>query len=178
MNLKDRARVELDENQTMNSNDIVEKLKQLLEETTEWLKQEKVNNATLKREKQKLQEQVAKLEKEKKEFRKEIEELEDDNRRWRSDQEYMNGLLEREERATRYQCNKVRELEEEIKVLKNTPLWKKLWNDIKPKPRYSCGYSRWYKWREFFGKVLRVILAVAYAMAVFAGTYCFMKYII
>ena len=97
--------------------------------------------------------QIAKLEEEKKELQEEITELEEDNRRWRSNQDYMNGLLEREQRATRYQYHKVRELEEEIKGLKNTPLWKKLWNDIKPEPRYSCGYSRWYKWEEFFGKI-------------------------
>ena len=177
MNLKDRARLELDVNQTMSSNDTVEKRKQLLEETTQKLKEEKVACATLKRQNQKLQEQVAKLEEEKKELQEEIIELTEDNRRWRSNQDYMNGLLEREERATRYQCNKVRELEEEIKVLKNTPLWKKLWNDIKPKPRYGCGYSRWYKWEKFFVKVFWGVLAVVYAMAVFVGTYCFMKYI-
>ena len=48
------------------------------------LKKEKVNNASLKREKQKLREQIVKLEKEKKEFQEEITELEEDNRRWRS----------------------------------------------------------------------------------------------
>ena len=90
----------------------------------------------------------------------------------------MNGLLEREQRATRYQYHRVAELEEEIKILKNRPWWKKLWEDIKLKRRCSYGYSRWYKWKVFLGKVFWVMLAVAYAMAVFAGTYCFMKYII
>ena len=171
MNLKDRARLELDENQSTDSNDTVEKWKQLLEETTELLKKEKVNNASLKREKQKLQEQVAKLEKEKKELQEEITELEEDNRSWRSNQDYMNGLLEREQRATRYQYHRVAELEEEIKILRNRPWWKKLWEDIKPKKRYSYGYSRWYKWKGFFVKTLRVLLAVAYAIIAFYLTY-------
>lgn len=112
----------------------------------------------------------------KKELQKELDELEDDNRRWKSNQEYMNGLLEREERATRYQCNKVRELEEETKTLKNTPLWKKLWNDIKPKPRYSCGYSRWYKWEAFLTKLFWVMIAVVFAIIVFVGNYYLLKY--
>ena len=178
MNLKDRARLELDENQSTDSNDTVEKWKQLLEETTELLKKEKVNNASLKREKQKLQEQVAKLEKEKKELQEEITELEEDNRSWRSNQDYMNGLLEREQRATRYQYHRVAELEEEIKILRNRPWWKKLWEDIKPKKRYSYGYSRWYKWKEFLGKVFWGMLAVAYAMAVFVGIYWFMRCVV
>ena len=97
--------------------------------------------------------------------------LEEDNRRWRSNQDYMNGLLEREERATIFQYHRVAELEEQIKVLKNIPLWKKLWNDIKPKRRCSYGYSRWYKWQEFLGNVFWVMLAVGYAVAVFYGVW-------
>ena len=103
-----------------------------------------------------------KLEKEKREFQKEIDELEDDNRRWRSNQEYMNGLLEREERATRYQCNKVRELEEEIKVLKNTPIWKKLWNDIKPKWSSSYRYDLWKKIKDIAERMGTILLVCSY----------------
>ena len=177
MNLKDRARLELDENQTTNSNDTVEKWKQLLVETTELLKKEKVNNASLKREKQKLQEKVAKLEEEKKELQEEIIELEEDNWSWRKNQDYMDKLLEKERQAKIYQYQRVTELEEEIKALKCRPLWKKFWDGIKPKPRYSCGYSRWYKWKEFLGKVFWVMLSVVYAIAVFMGTYWFMDHV-
>lgn len=116
------------------------------------------------------------MEEEKKELQEEITELEEDNRRWRSNQDYMNGLLEREQRATRFQYHRVAELEEEIKLLKNRPWWKKLWNDIKPTPRYSCGYSRWYRWKEFFGKVFWVILAIVFVIAVFVGDYYLLKY--
>ena len=90
----------------------------------------------------------------------------------------MNGLLEREKCATIFQYHRVAELEEEIKLLKSTPLWKKLWEDIKPKRRCSYGYNRWYKWKEFLGKALWIMLAVLYTVAVFVGTYWFMKYII
>lgn len=90
----------------------------------------------------------------------------------------MNGLLEEEKASSRFLCHHIRELEEEIKVLKYRPLWKKLWEDIKPRRRCNYGYSRWYKWKEFLGKVLWVMLAVAYAVVVFVGTYWFMNYII
>lgn len=171
MNLKDRARLEIEENQTTNSNDTVEKWKQLLEDATQKLKEEKLTSAGLRRQNQKLQEQIVKLEKEKVKLQEEIDELEEDNWSWRKNQDYMNGLLEREQRATRYQYHRVTELEEEIKALKNRPLWKKIWEDIKPKRRYSYGYSRWYKWKEFVGKALRVFLAVAYALIVFYLTH-------
>ena len=176
MNLKDRTRLELDANQMTNSNDTVEKWKQLLEETTELLKKEKVNNASLKREKQKLQEQVAKLEEEKKALQEEIVELEEDNWSWRRNQDYMDRLLEEEKASNRFLCHRIRELEEEIKVLKYRPLWKKLWDDIKPNPKYSYGYSRWYKWQEFFGKVFWVMFAVVFAMVVFVGDYYLLKF--
>lgn len=83
----------------------------------------------------------------------------------------MDRLLEQERQAKIYQYHRVTELEKEIKVLKNTPLWKKLWEDVKPKRRCSYGYNRWYKWEEFLGKVLRVMLASAYALIVFYLTY-------
>jgi len=108
---------------------------------------------------------------EKKELQEEITELEEDNRSWRKNQDYMNGLLEREQQAKIYQYHRVTQLEDEIRLLKSTPLWKKFWEDIKPKRRYSYGYSRWYKWKEFFGKALRVFLAVAYALIVFYLTH-------
>lgn len=117
-----------------------------------------------------------KLEEEKKELQEEITELEEDNRSWRSNQEYMNALLEREQRAKIYQYHRVTELEKEIEVLKNRPLWKKLWEDIKPKRRCSYGYSRWYKWQEFFGKVFWVMIAVVFAVMVFVGNYFLVKY--
>ena len=90
----------------------------------------------------------------------------------------MDKLLEKERQAKIYQYHRVAELEEEIKLLKNRPWWKKVWEDIKPKKRYSYGYSRWCKWKEFLRKVLWVILAVAYAMVVFVGTYWFMKCVV
>ena len=119
-----------------------------------------------------------KLEEEKVKFQEEITELEEDNWSWRKNQDYMNGLLEREKASSSFLCHRIRELEEEIKVLKHRPLWKKLWDDIKPKRRCSYGYSRWYKWQEFFGKVFWVLLAVMYAIVVFVGTYWFMKCVV
>lgn len=178
MNLKDRTRLDLDENQMTNSNDTVEKWKQLLEETTKKLKEEKLTSAGLKRQNQKLQELVVKLEEEKKEFQEEITELEEDNWSWRKNQDYMNGLLEREKQATIFQYHRVAELEDEIRLLKSTPLWKKFWDDIKPKPRYSCGYSRWYKREEFLLKASWIMIAVVYAVVVFTGTYWFMNYVV
>ena len=107
----------------------------------------------------------------------EINELEEDNWSWRKNQDYMNGLLEQERKDKIYQYHRVTELEKEIKVLNNTPFWKKLWNDIKPKPRCSYRYNRWYKWKELFWKMFWVMLAVVYAVAVFVGTYWFMSII-
>ena len=118
------------------------------------------------------------MEEEKKKLQEEVAELEEDNWSWRKNQDYMNGLLEREKQAKIYQYHRVTELEDEIRLLKSTPLWKKLWEDIKPKRRCSYGYSRWHKWQEFFGKVFWVMLAVVYAVMVFAGTYWFMKYVV
>lgn len=111
------------------------------------------------------------MEEEKKELQEEITELEEDNWSWRKNQDYMNGLLEQERKDKIYQYHRVTELEEEIKVLNNTPFWKKLWNDIKPKRRCNYGYSRRYKWKEFLVKVLWVMLAVVYAIAVFYGVW-------
>lgn len=88
----------------------------------------------------------------------------------------MDRLLEQERQAKIYQYHRVTELEEEIKVLKYRPLWKKFWDGIKPKPRYSCGYSRWYKWEEFLGKVFWVILAVVFAVTVFVGNFYLLEY--
>lgn len=68
--------------------------------------------------------------------------------------------MEQERKDKIYQYHRVTELEEEINVLKNTPLLKRLWEDIKPKRRCSYGYGRWYKWKEFLGKVFWVMLAV------------------
>ena len=116
------------------------------------------------------------MEKEKNELQEEITELEEDNWSWRKNQDYMNGLLEREQRATRYQYHRVAELEEEIKILKNRPWWKKLWEDIKPRKRYSYGYSRWYKWENVLRKGLGVLFAIIYTIIVFWGTYKLIKY--
>ena len=168
MNLKDRARLELDENHMTNSNDTVEKWKQLLEETTELLKKEKVNNASLKREKQKLQEQVAKLEEEKKELQEEIDVWRDESKREASWTKYYKDKLEDEERHSNWMANYIRELNEEISNLRNRPLRKWIWNDIKPKRKYTYNhYSKEYRWKEFLGKVFRVSLAVVYAVGVF-----------
>lgn len=60
----------------------------------------------------------------------------------------------------------------EIKSLKSTPLWKKLWEDIKPKPRYS----RWYKWEGFLVKVSWIMIAVIFAVVIFVGNYYLLKY--
>lgn len=168
MNLKDRTRLDLDGNQTTNSNDTVEKWKQLLEETTELLKKEKVSNASLKREKQKLQEQIAKLEEEKKELREEADAWRDESKREASWTKYYKDKLEDEERHSNWMANHIRVLNEEISNLRNRPLWKWIWNDIKPKRKFDYNYyTKEYRRKEFWGKVVRVSLAVVYAMGVF-----------
>lgn len=58
------------------------------------------------------------MEEEKTELQEEITELEEDNRNWRKNQDYMNGLLEREQQAKIYQYHRVTELEKKIEVLK------------------------------------------------------------
>ena len=140
MNLKDRTRLELDENQMMNSNDTAEKWKQLLEKTTELLKKEKVDNASLKREKQKLQELVAKLEEEKKVVQEERDMWREDSRKESSNVKYYKRKLEEEERHSNWMANRIRELEKEISDLKHRPLWKWIWNDIKPKRKFDYNY--------------------------------------
>lgn len=117
-----------------------------------------------------------KLEEEKVKLQEEITELEEDNWSWRKNQDYMNGLLEREKQATIFQYHRVSELEEEIRLLKSIPFWKKLWNDIKPKRRCSYGYSRWYKWKEFLVKTLWIMIAVIFAVMVFVGNCYLLKY--
>lgn len=95
----------------------------------------------------------------------------DSSKREASWTKYYKDKWEDEERHSNWMAKHIRELDAEISTLKNRPLWKWIWNDIKPKPRYSCGYSRWYKWEVFLGKALRVLLAVAYVLIVFYLTY-------
>ncbi|MBR3602759.1 MAG: hypothetical protein IKL49_10620, partial [Lachnospiraceae bacterium] len=64
----------------------------------------------------------------------------------------------------------IRELNEEISNLRNRPLWKWIWNDIKPKRKYTYNhYSKEYRRKVSLGKMFRVLLAVAYAVMVSIG---------
>ena len=92
----------------------------------------------------------------------------EDSRKEASNVKYYKRKLEEEERHSNWMANHIRELNEEISNLKHRPLWKWIWNDIKPKRKYTYNhYSKEYRWKEFLGKVLRVSLAIIYAVGVF-----------
>ena len=100
----------------------------------------------------------------------------EDSRKEVSNVKYYKRKLEEEERHSNWMANRIRELEKEISDLKHRPFWKWIWNDIKPKPRYSCGYNRWYKWEDFLMKVLWIMIAINFAIIVFVGNYYLLKY--
>lgn len=92
----------------------------------------------------------------------------EDSRKEASNVKYYKRKWEEEERHSNWMANCIRELEKEICDLKYRPLWKWIWNDIKPKRKYTYNhYSKEYRRKEFLGKVFRVSLAVAYTMGVF-----------
>lgn len=92
----------------------------------------------------------------------------DSNKREASWTKYYKDKLEDEECHSNWMANRIRELEKEISDLKNRPLWKWIWNDIKPKRKYTYNhYTKEYRRKEILGKVLRVSLAIVYAVGVF-----------
>ncbi len=116
------------------------------------------------------------LEEEKKELKEERDMWRDDSKREASWAKYYKDKLEDEERHSNWMANRIRELEKEVSELKHRPLWKWIWNDIKPKRKFDYNYyTKEYRRKEFFWKVFRVSLAVVYALGVFVGTYLFMK---
>lgn len=109
-----------------------------------------------------------KLEKEKKEIQEERDMWLEDSRKEASNVKYYKRKLEEEERHSNWMANHIRGLEAEISALKNRPLWKWIWNDIKPKRKFDYNYyTKEYRRKAFLGKVIRVSLAVVYAMGVF-----------
>ena len=109
-----------------------------------------------------------KLEKEMKGIQEERDMWLEDSRKEASNVKYYKRKLEEEERHSNWMANHIRELDAEISALKNRPLWKWIWNDIKPKRKYDYNYyTKEYRRKEFWGKVFRVSLTVAYAMGVF-----------
>lgn len=119
------------------------------------------------------------LEGEKKELQEEIDVWRDSNKREESWTKYYKDKWEAEECHSNWMANRIRELDEEINRLKNRPLWQLIWNDIKPKRKYTYNhYTKEYRRKEFLGKVFCVSLAVVYAVGVFVGTYYFMRCVV
>lgn len=111
---------------------------------------------------------MAKLEEEKKELQEEVDVWRDSSKREASCAKYYKDKLEDAESHSNWMANHIRELNEEISNLRNRPLWKWIWNDIKPKRKYTYNhYTKEYRRKEFLGKVLRVSLAIIYAVGVF-----------
>lgn len=109
-----------------------------------------------------------KLEEEKAKLHEERDMWLEDSRKEASNVKYYKRKLEEVERADSWTANHIRELNEEINRLKNRPLWQWIWNDIKPRRKYDYNYyTKEHRRKEFFGKVFRVSLAVAYAVGVF-----------
>ena len=69
----------------------------------------------------------------------------------------------------------IRELEGEVARLKNRPMWKKILDDLKPKPKWKP-YNRKVKFYEFMGKLFHGLLAVVFMIIVFVAVYWFMKW--
>lgn len=108
------------------------------------------------------------MEVEKKELQEDVDVWRDSSKREESWTKYYKDKWEHEERHSNWLANRIRELEKEISDLKHRPLWKWIWNDIKPKRKYTYNhYTKEYRRKEFLEKVFRVSLAVAYAVGVF-----------
>lgn len=108
------------------------------------------------------------MEEEKKELQEDVDVWRDSSKREESWTKYYKDKCEDEERHSNWMANRIRELEKEVSDLKHRPLWKWIWNDIKPKRKYTYNhYTKEYRRKEILGKVLRVLLAVVYAVGVF-----------
>lgn len=108
-----------------------------------------------------------KLEEEKKVLQEDVNVWRDSSKREASWTKYYKDKLEDEEYHSNWMANHIRELDEENNGLKNRPLWQLIWNDIKPKKFDYNYYTKEYRGKELWSKVLRVSLAVVYAMGVF-----------
>ena len=166
MNLKDKIKSDQIENQKKNSRSITETSSQLLEEMAQAVTAERDNLLRLLSQNQRLfQEQRKRWEEKIKEKDFEMELLRERNEHLESDLQYTKKLLDRENMTSRWQTRRIRELEEEVAKLKNRTLWQQIWADIKPK-RNDCCYGSGYKSKEYGKKVLDVVLAIGYAVAV------------
>ena len=178
MNLKDKIKSDQIENQKKNLSNITETSSQLLEEmaqaiqvvTAEWdevLRQLSQNQRLFQEQRKEWEEKI-----QEKDFEKELSRERNDY--LESDLRYTKMLLDRENKTSRWQTCRIRELEEEVAKLKNRTLWQQIWADIKPKRKSNC-YGRRYKWKEFGKKVLDVVLVIGYAVAVCWGVLWVMK---
>ena len=174
MNLKDKIKSDQIENQKKNSSNITETSSQLLEEMAQAVQLVTAERDDLLRQlsqNQRLfQEQRKEWEEKSKGKDFEMELLKERNDHLESDLRYTKKLLDRENKTSRWQTSRIRELEEEVAKLRNRTLWQQIWADIKPKRKSNC-YGRRYKWKEFGKKVLDVLLAVGYAVAVCWGVW-------
>lgn len=82
----------------------------------------------------------AKLEEEKKELQEERDMWLEDSRKEAFNVKYYKRKLEDEERHSNWMANHIRELDAVISKLKNRPLWQLIWNDIKPKRKYTYNH--------------------------------------
>lgn len=178
MNLKDKIKSEQIENQKKNLSNITETSSQLLEEMAQAVQ-------TVTMERNNLLKQLSQSQKLFQEQRKEWEEkiqtqnfemelLKERNNRLENNLRYTERQLSRENETSRRQTKRIRELEGEVAELKNRTLWQQIWADIKPKSKGNC-YGRRHKWKEFGKKVLDVVLAVGYAVAVCWGVWWVMQ---
>ena len=167
------------EQQIENSKNTIEKLKQLLQEALQALQTMTAERDDL----LKTQAEDRKLVKE--ELEKQLtlnQNLENEKKILmekeylsRKDLEYVSKRLESEKKNGNWMSRRIRELEGEVARLKNRPLWKQIWDDLKPKPKWRS-YNRKRKFYEFMEKLFHVILAVVFTIIVFIAVYWFMKW--
>lgn len=173
MNLKDKIKSDQIENQKKNLSNITETSSQLLEKmarAVQAVMMERDNLLKQLSQSQKLFQEQRKAWEEKIQTQNfEMELLQERNNRLESDLRYTERQLSRENKTSNWQTRRIRELEEVVE-LKNRTLWQQIWADIKPKRKGNC-YGRRNKWKEFGKKVLDVVLAVGYAVAVCWGVW-------
>ena len=165
--------------QSQNLKNTIEKLKQLLQEALQALQTmtaERDNLLKIQAEDRKLfKEELEKQQTLNQNLENEKKILMEKEYLSRKDLEYVNKRLESEKKNGNWMSRRIRELEGEVARLKNRPMWKQIWDDLKPKPKWSP-YNRKRKFFEFMEKLSHVIIAVTFTIIVFVAVYWFMKW--
>lgn len=179
MNLKDKIKSDQIENQKKNLSNITETSPQLLEKmarAVQAVMMERDNLLKQLSQSQKLFQEQRKAWEEKIQTQNfEMELLQERNNRLESDLRYTERQLSRENKTSNWQTKRIRELEEVVE-LKNRTLWQQIWENIKPKRKGNCSGRR-HKWKKFGKKVLDVVLALGYAVAVCWGVWSVMRWV-